>query len=138
MAIEVTSFRKLLATKLAMEECVLRIQMSTQCSASAKFFGAKPAELHTFFMFPVIIFIYKKLVAYITHLVLIFFTFMNTTHMGSFPQPHHFFAAAQEKKDFGALRIGPSMPSKYKLFVDTKNSALETSGFEGSKFLQKC
>ena len=59
-------------------------------------------------------------------------------YMGSFPQPRHFFAAAQENKDFGALRMGPSMPSKYKLFVDTKNSALRTSGFEGSKFLQKC
>ena len=32
-------------------------------------------------MFPVIIFIYKKLDTYITHLVLIFFIFMNTTHM---------------------------------------------------------
>ena len=63
---------------------------------------------------------------------------MMITYMGSFPQPQHFFAAAQENKEFGALRMGPSMPSKYKLFVDTKNSALETSGFEGSKFLQKC
>ena len=31
-------------------------------------------------------------------------------HMGSFPQPQHFFAAAQENKDFGALHRGPSMP----------------------------
>ena len=59
-------------------------------------------------------------------------------HMGSFAHPLHIFAAAQENRGFGALRMGPSMPSKYKLFVDTKNSALETSGFEGSKFLQKC
>ena len=58
--------------------------------------------------------------------------------MGSFPHPRHIFAAAQENRDFGALRMGPSMLSRYKLFVDTKNSGLETSGFEGSKFLQKC
>ena len=31
-------------------------------------------------------------------------------HMGSFPQPQQFFAAAQENKDFGALHRGPSMP----------------------------
>ena len=51
-------------------------------------------------------------------------SYTGECHMGSFPQPRHFFAAAQENKDFGALRMGPSMPSKYKLFVDTKNSAL--------------
>ena len=57
--------------------------------------------------------------------------------MGSFPQPQHFFAAAQENKDFGALHRGPSMPKEYKLFIDTENSGLEASGFEGSKFLHK-
>ena len=29
---------------------------------------------------------------------------------GSFPQPVHFFAAAQENEDIGALWKGPSMP----------------------------
>ena len=31
-------------------------------------------------------------------------------HMGSFPQPVHFFAAAQENEDIGALWKGPSIP----------------------------
>ena len=57
--------------------------------------------------------------------------------MGSFPHPQHIFVAAQENRDFGALRMGPSMLTKYKQFVDTKNSGLETSGFEGSKFLHE-
>ena len=81
MAIKVTSFGKLLATKLAMEECVLQIYVSTQYSASTKFFRAKPTDLHTFFMSLVIIFIYKKLFTYVTPLELIFFTFMNTSYM---------------------------------------------------------
>ena len=32
------------------------------------------------------------------------------SYMGSFPQPQHFFAAAQENEDFGVLWKGPSMP----------------------------
>merc|ERR1719233_525257 len=59
-----------------MKECVSRIHMSTQCSATTKFFGAKVAELHNFYMSLVIIFIYKKLVTHITPLVL-----MNTLHV---------------------------------------------------------
>ena len=31
-------------------------------------------------------------------------------HVGSFPQLQHFFAAAQENEDIGALWKGPSMP----------------------------
>ena len=31
-------------------------------------------------------------------------------YMGSFPQPQHFFAAAQENEDIGALWKGPSIP----------------------------
>ena len=58
-------------------------------------------------------------------------------YMGSFAHPLHIFAAAQENRGFGALRMGPSRLSKYKLLVDTKNSGLETSGFEGSKFLHE-
>ena len=61
-------------------------------------------------------------------------TIVQATY-GQFSQDPAFFAAAQENKDFEALCMGPSMPSKYKLFVDTKNLALEISGFEVSKFL---
>merc|ERR1719233_2583962 len=38
-----------------MKECVSRIYMSTQCSATTKFFGAKVARLHNFYMSLVII-----------------------------------------------------------------------------------
>ena len=37
---------------------------------------------------------------------------LTNGHKGSFPQPQHFFAAAQENEDFGALWKGPSMPEK--------------------------
>ena len=57
-----------------------------------------------------------------------------TLHMGSFHQTLHIFAAAQKNKDLQSPC--PSSLLTNIFCIDPFNIVLETSGFEGTKFLQ--
>ena len=47
--------------------------------------------------------------------------FFKHMHMGSFPQPRHFFAAAQENEDLRTPCRGPSSPITNTFLVDHQN-----------------